>query len=66
MGAGSAASVSFVIESGVGVGAEDHVACLICDAVVGISGAIIEQVMDDFFCFFSCVCLTSGDGVEGS
>ena len=36
MGTGTAASASFVTETGVGVGAEDHVACLICDAVVGI------------------------------
>ena len=65
MGAGTATSVGFVIEAGVRVSAKDHVTCVVGDAAVRVCCAVIEQVMDDFFCVLSCVCLTSGDGVEG-
>jgi len=64
--AGTAASVSFVVESSVGVSTKYHVASLIGDTVVWVREAVVEQVMNDFFCFCSYVCLTSGDGVEGS
>jgi len=65
VGADTAASVGFVIESGVEVSTENHFACVVGGAVVGIGGAVIEEMVDCLFCGFSGVSLASGDGVEG-
>jgi len=64
VGAGAAASVGFVIKSGVGVSTENHLACVVGDAVVRIGGAVIEEMVDCLFCGFSGIGLASGDGVE--
>ena len=65
MGTDTAASVGFVVESGVGVSTENHFAFVVGGAVVRIGGAVIEEMVDCLFCGFSGVGLASGDGVEG-
>jgi len=65
VGTDTAASVGFVIESGVGVSTANHFTFVVGGAVVRIGGAVIEDMVDCLFCGFSGVGLASGDGVEG-
>ena len=44
MGTDTAASVGFVVESGVGVSTENHFAFVVGGAVVRIGGAVIEEI----------------------
>ncbi len=46
--AGAAVAFGFVVEAGIGVGAEYHVAAAICGAIVRVGGKVIKKLADGF------------------
>ncbi len=46
--AGMAAAFGFIVEASIGVGAEYHVAAVICGAVVRVGGKVVKELVDGF------------------
>ena len=58
--ASTAAAFGFIVEAGVGVSAEYHVAAAICGAVVRVGGKVVDKLVDGFGGGFS------GSGLLGA
>ena len=43
-----AAAFGFIVEASIGVGAEYHVAAVICGAVVRVGGKVVKELVDGF------------------
>ena len=64
MGSSAAACVEFIVEACIGVGAEDHVAGSVDDAIRRICGDVVKEVMDCCKSFFGGCSLAGTDGAE--
>ena len=64
MGASAAAGFGFVEEAGVGVASKQHVAGAVSDAVVGVGGDIVKELVNGRVGGFSGRCLLGADGAE--
>ena len=60
----AAVAFGFIVEAGVGVSTECHVAAGICGAVVRVGGEVVEELVDGFSGGFSGSGLLGAQGAE--
>ena len=65
MGASAAAGFGFIEETGVGVASKQHVAGAVSDAVVGVGGDVVEELVNGRAGGFSGGSLLGAYGAEG-
>ena len=66
MSASSAARVAFIIETSIGMCSKHHVASSVPDAIMGIGGDVIKELMDGSRGGFSGSGLLTTDGAESN